>query len=63
MIKTIGVCVHNEWRIAYSWELSAGPHETKLTRCYFGVKTGWPMVKYGVVTNFGTGNSFMTIRF
>ena len=42
--------------------------ETKLThikmaRCYFGTKTGQPQMKYGVVTKFGTANSFITITF
>ena len=54
--------------IKYSSELSADRLETKLTlmktaRCYFGTKTGRPKMKDGVVTNFGTANSFITITF
>ena len=33
----------------------------RVTR-YFDAKTGRPEMKYGMVTNFGTANSFMTIK-
>ena len=33
----------------------------EVTHCYFGAKTGRPKMKYAVVTNFGTANSFLTI--